>query len=104
MTESALDKLLEECSHLLDLQKYYTAGPTEVSSWFIKKGSTAPEAAGAIHSGFEKAFICAEISKVADWVELGSEEAIRAKNRWQRFGKEYKMQENDVMIVKHNLK
>jgi ribosome-binding ATPase YchF (GTP1/OBG family) len=104
MEETALDRLLEECSNVLGLQKFYTAGPSHVSSWFIKKGNTAPQAAGSIHGGFEKAFICAEISKVEDWINIGDEEAIRAKNKWQRFGKEYVMQENDVVIFKHNLK
>ena len=64
MTESKLDCLLEECSNILGLQKFYTAGPSHVSSWLINKGSTAPQAAGTIHGGFEKAFICAEICKV----------------------------------------
>ena len=102
--ESALDRLLEECSNVLGLQKFYTAGPTHVSSWFIKKGSTAPQAAGAIHSNFEKAFICAEITKVDDWVKIGDEDALRSANKWQRYGKDYIMQENDVAIFKHNLK
>merc|ERR1712070_958994 len=94
--ESQLDKLLEECSNILGLQKFYTAGPTHVSSWFVKKGATAPQAAGQIHGGFEKAFICAEITKVQDWIDIGDENAIRSAKRWQRFGKEYIMQDNDV--------
>jgi len=53
-----------------------------VSSWFIKRGSTAPQAAGAIHSSFEKAFICAEICKVDDWTNIGDEDALRAANKW----------------------
>jgi ribosome-binding ATPase len=95
--------LLEECSNILGLQKYYTAGPTEVSSWFVKKGATAPEAAGKIHSKFEKAFICAEICKVADWVKHKDEDIIRRKNVYKRMGKDYKMQENDCVVFHHSL-
>lgn len=102
LEESALDALLDKCSTILGLQKFYTAGPSHVSSWFIKKGSTAPQAAGVIHGDFEKAFICAEISKVDDWTQHGDEDAIRRKNKWKRFGKEYVMKEEDVMIVKHS--
>jgi len=102
LEESVLDQLLEECSNILGLQKFYTAGETHVSSWFIKRGATAPQAAGAIHTAFEKAFICAEVSKVEDWLNIGDEEALRRKNKWQRYGKEYIMQENDVVIFKHN--
>ena len=104
MEESSLDSLLEECSQVLGLQKFYTAGSTHVSSWFIKKGATAPQAAGTIHTSFEKAFICAEITKVDDWVRVGDEDALRSANQWKRFGKDYLMQENDVAIFKHNLK
>ena len=75
-----------------------------MSSWLINKGATAPQAAGAIHGGFEKAFICCEVTKVDDWVNIGDEDALRAKNKWQRYGKDYVMQESDVVIFKHNLK
>jgi ribosome-binding ATPase YchF (GTP1/OBG family) len=88
---SALDALLEECSNLLALQKYYTAGPTEVSSWFMKKGAMAPEAAGKIHSKFESKFICAEICKVDDWIKHKDEDLIRRKGIYQRMGKNYIM-------------
>ena len=68
LEESKLDDLLEHCSDQLNLQKFYTAGHTQVSSWFVEKGATAPQAAGKIHSQFETKFICAEICKVKDWV------------------------------------
>jgi ribosome-binding ATPase len=74
LKESRLDELLEHCSNTLSLQKFYTAGPSQVSSWFVEKGSTAPQAAGKIHSHFETKFICAEICKVEDWEKYGSEE------------------------------
>ena len=68
LEESKLDDLLEHCSDQLNLQKFYTAGHIQVSSWFVEKGATAPQAAGKIHSQFETKFICAEICKVKDWV------------------------------------
>jgi len=77
MEHSEIDNLLEHCSNVLGLQKFYTAGPTFVSSWLFERGSFAPKAAGKIHSGFEKAFIQCEISKVEDWIEHKTEEAIR---------------------------
>jgi ribosome-binding ATPase YchF (GTP1/OBG family) len=75
-----------------------------VSSWFVEKGATAPEAAGKIHSTFEKAFIAAEICKVENWVEFGSEDAMRQKGKIGKFGKDYVMQENDVVFFHHNAK
>lgn len=74
LKESRLDELLEHCSNELGLSKFYTAGHVQVSSWFVEKGATAPQAAGKIHSHFETKFICAEICKVDDWVKHGNEE------------------------------
>jgi len=102
LEESRLDLLLEHCSNVLSLQKFYTAGSTQVSSWFVEKGATAPQAAGKIHSHFETKFICAEICKVDDWVAHGSEEAVRAKNKMLKHGKDYVMQENDVVFFHHS--
>ncbi len=72
-----------------------------MSSWFVEKGSTAPQAAGKIHSTFEKKFIRAEICKVQDWVQYGSEELIKTKGKMGYHGKDYIMQENDVVFF-HN--
>lgn len=86
----------------MNLQKFYTAGPTQVSSWFVEKGATAPIAAGKIHSSFEKKFIRAEVCKVDDWVQCGSEDKIRARGKMQTYGKDYIMQENDVVFFHHS--
>jgi len=99
---SRLEELLTACSGLLNLQKFYTAGPKEVRSWFVPRGATAPQAAGKIHSSFEKAFICAEIAKVDEWAGAGTEEKLRAKGQLKPYGKDYIMQENDVVVFKHN--
>ena len=99
--ESALDGLLENCAEILDLKKYYTAGPTEVASWHYRKGALAPEAAGKIHSKFQEKFICGEICKVSDFVEHKNEDVLRRKNIFKRMGKEYLMQENDCAVWHH---
>ena len=104
LEESKLDSLLEHCSNILGLQKFYTAGPTQVSSWFVEKGATAPKAAGKIHSQFEEKYICAEICKVQDWVQHGTEEQIRIKNKMCKYGKDYVMQDNDVVFFHHSAK
>ena len=75
-----------------------------MSSWFVEKGSTAPVAAGKIHSHFEKHFICAEISKVSDWSQYKTEEQVRSKGKMQKYGKDYIMQDNDVIVVHHSAK
>lgn len=102
--ESRLDELLEHCSDILGLQKFYTAGPTQVSSWFVEKGATAPQASGKIHSTFEARFIRAEICKVQDWVEHGSEDDIKRAKKMETKGKDYIMQENDVVFFHHSAK
>ena len=84
---------MNTCSNTLKLNKFYTAGPEQVSSWFIPEKATAAQAAGKIHGDFEKHFISADISKVEDWV--------KGKVEPKRFGKDYIMQPGDVMDVKH---
>jgi ribosome-binding ATPase len=104
MEESRLDQLLEHCSDILNFQKFYTAGPTQVSSWFVEKGSTAPQAAGKILTHFEQKFISVEVCKVADWEKYGSEEEIKAKGKLYKQGKDYVMQEGDVVFFHHSAK
>ncbi|CAI2371908.1 unnamed protein product [Moneuplotes crassus] len=102
---SKLPELLSICSDHLNLQKYYTAGPAAVSSWLIEKGTTADEAAGKIHSDFQKNFICAEISRLEDWEQYGpTEENLRKYNKWQRYGKDYVMKQGDVVVFRHGAK
>lgn len=70
----------------------------------MEKGATAPQAAGKIHSHFETKYICAEICKVEDWAKYGSEEQIRIKGKMNKYGKDYVMQENDVVFFHHSAK
>ena len=96
MKEPALSTLAREAYRLLGLQSYYTAGPKEIRAWTIPVGCTAPQAAGVIHSDFEKGFIRAEVYKVDDLVEHRTEAAIRAAGKLRVEGKTYIFQDADV--------
>ncbi|MBL8991179.1 MAG: redox-regulated ATPase YchF [Phycisphaerae bacterium] len=96
MREPALASLARAAYTLLGLQSYYTAGPKEVRAWTIPIGATAPQAAGVIHSDFERGFIRAEVYSVGDLEELKSEKAIRDAGRMRTEGKGYVMQDGDV--------
>ncbi|WP_037573321.1 redox-regulated ATPase YchF [Phaeacidiphilus oryzae] len=87
----------------LGLQTYLTAGPKEARAWTIRKGATAPEAAGVIHTDFQKGFIKAEIVSYADLVELGSVPEARAKGKARMEGKDYVMQDGDVVEFRFNV-
>ncbi len=96
MDEPALAKFARAAYELLGLQSYYTAGPKEIRAWPVRRGATAPQAAGVIHTDFERGFIRAEIYSVADLVELKTERAIKEAGRMRIEGKEYKMRDADV--------
>ncbi|HMD55505.1 MAG TPA: redox-regulated ATPase YchF [Phycisphaerae bacterium] len=96
MTEPALASVAREAYRLLGLQSFFTAGPKEIRAWTIPHGATAPQAAGVIHTDFEKGFIRAEIYNITDLVQYKSEAAIRAAGKLRSEGKTYVMQESDV--------
>ena len=93
MKEPALAALARAAYHLLGLQSFYTAGPKEIRAWTIPVGATAPQAAGVIHTDFEKGFIRAEIYSVADLEQYKSEKAIRDAGRLRIEGKAYVMRD-----------
>lgn len=101
--EDALQELIKAAYTTLGLQSFLTAGPKEVRAWTIKQGATAPEAAGAIHSDFERGFIAAEVMKYSDLAELGSEQAVRAAGKLRTEGKTYIMQDGDVVEFRFNV-
>jgi ribosome-binding ATPase len=103
LKEPALASLARECYRLLGLQSYFTAGEKEVRAWTVRKGALAPEAAGVIHTDFEKGFIRAQVYSVADLEELGSEAAIKGAGRLRMEGKEYVVQDGDVMHFLFNV-
>ena len=96
MERPGLERLVQAAFHLLGLMTFFTAGPKEIRAWTIARGDSAPRAAGAIHSDFEKHFIRAEVYAVDDLVELGSEAAIRAAGRLRVEGRQYVMRDADV--------
>ncbi|MDR1027257.1 MAG: redox-regulated ATPase YchF [Rickettsiales bacterium] len=96
LAESGLSKIIKAGYAALGLETFYTAGPKEAHAWTIKKGSTAPEAAGKIHTDFEKGFIRAEIIRPEDWFGLGGEVAVKAAGKMQLVGKEYVMKDGDI--------
>jgi ribosome-binding ATPase len=96
MDEPALNALARAAYHLLGLQSYYTAGPKEIRAWTIPQGATAPQAAGVIHTDFERGFIRAEIYTVADLEKFGTEKAIKDAGKMRIEGKDYVMKDADV--------
>ncbi|MGC9260203.1 MAG: redox-regulated ATPase YchF [Phycisphaerae bacterium] len=96
MTEPALDTVAHEAYKLLGLQSYFTAGPKEIKAWTIPVGTTAPQAAGVIHSDFEKGFIRAEIYNITDLLTYKNEAAIRAAGKLRSEGKTYVFQDGDI--------
>ena len=88
---------------MLDLFSYFTAGPKEVRAWSVKTGSTAPEAAGKIHTDFERGFIKAEVISFEDYIESGSELGAREQGKLKMEGKEYIVQNGDVIHFKFNV-
>lgn len=101
--ESGLSKLIQSAYKILGLQSYLTAGPKEVRAWTINKGSTAPEAAGVIHTDFQKGFIAADIVSYEDLLETGSLSKARSLGKVRTEGKTYVMQPDDVVEFKFNV-
>ena len=88
---------------MLNLQTYFTAGVKEVRAWTIKKGATAPQAAGVIHTDFEKGFIRAEVMKYTDFIDFGSEQAVKEAGKLGVQGKEYVVEDGDIMHFRFNV-
>ena len=103
LTESGLDRLINECYSLLGLISYLTAGQPEVRAWTITKGTKAPQAAGKIHSDFERGFIRAEVIAFDDLMKCGSMTAAKEKGLVRSEGKEYVMQDGDIVLFRFNV-
>lgn len=102
--ESGLVQLVTAAYHTLGLQSYLTAGDKEVRAWTIKKGATAPEAAGVIHTDFEKGFIAAQIMDYNDLIAAGSDTAVKAAGKMHTVGRDYVMQPDDIVEFRFNVK
>ena len=103
LEESGLDRLIKECYSLLGLISYLTAGKQEVRAWTIKNGTKAPQAAGKIHSDFERGFIRAEVIAYDDLIACGSMAAAKEKGLVRSEGKEYVMKDGDVVLFRFNV-
>jgi GTP-binding protein YchF len=103
LSESGLDKVIKASYKLLGLMSFLTAGEPEVRAWTIKKGTKAPEAAGKIHSDIERGFIRAEIVSYDDLVREGSMNAVKEKGLLRSEGKDYVMQEGDIVLFRFNV-
>lgn len=103
LDEPGVSKLIKKAYNLLNLQTYFTAGEKEVRAWTIKKGMTAPQAAGVIHSDFEKGFIRAEVIKYSDYITFKTESAVKEAGKLMVQGKEYVPEDGDVMHFRFNV-
>lgn len=103
LEQSGLDRLIKECYSLLGLISYLTAGKPEVRAWTIKKGTKAPQAAGKIHTDFERGFIRAEVISFDDLMDCGSMTAAKEKGLVRSEGKEYVMKDGDIVLFRFNV-
>jgi GTP-binding protein YchF len=103
LEESGVSRLIKSAYNLLNLQTYLTAGVQEVRAWTFEKGWKAPQCAGVIHTDFEKGFIRAEVIKYDDYIAYGSEAAVKEAGKMSVEGKEYVVQDGDIMHFRFNV-
>ena len=103
MNEPGLNRVIRAGYELLELQTYFTAGEKEVRAWTVKVGATAPEAAGVIHTDFQKGFIRAEVISYGDFIKYNGEQGAKDAGRWRLEGKEYVVQDGDVVHFRFNV-
>jgi GTP-binding protein YchF len=103
LEEPGLDRVIRAGYELLGLQTYFTAGPKEVRAWTVRRGATAPQAAGVIHTDFEKGFIRAEVTSFDDYINHNGEQGAKEAGRLRLEGKDYVVQEGDVMHFRFNV-
>ncbi len=103
LNEPGVDKMIRAAYKMLNLQTFFTVGPKEIRAWTIKKGMTAPQASGVIHSDLERGFIRAEVLKYNDFMALGSEQACREAGKFYIEGKNYIVQDGDILHIRFNV-
>ncbi len=101
--ETGLNRVIREAYALLKLITYFTSGPKETRAWTVPLGASAPQAAGVIHTDFERGFICAEVTAFDDYVACGSETEAKAKGKLRQEGKTYLVQDGDVILFRFNV-
>jgi obg-like ATPase 1 len=100
---SMVNRIIKTGYHALNLIHFFTAGEDEVKCWTVRQGSKAPKAAGVIHTDFEKGFICAEVMKYDDLISLGSEAQVKADGKMKQCGKDYVVEDGDVIYFRFNV-
>lgn len=103
LEEPGVNKLIRSAYSMLNLISFFTVGPKEIRAWTIRKGALAPEAAGAIHSDLQRGFIRAEVMKYEDFISLGSEQACKDKGKLSVEGKNYLVEEADILHIRFNV-
>jgi ribosome-binding ATPase len=103
LDEPGVDKMVRAAYKMLNLQTFFTVGPKEIRAWTIKKGMTAPQAAGVIHSDLERGFIRAEVMKYHDFITLGSEHACKEAGKFNIEGKTYVVEDGDILHIRFNV-
>ena len=103
LTEPGLDRMIHAGYKLLGLDTFFTAGPKEVHAWTVPHGSSAPQAAAAIHTDFERGFIRAEVISYADYVACGGEQGAKEAGKMRLEGREYSVKDGDVMYFRFNV-
>jgi len=103
LAEPGLKRVIRAGYELLNLETYFTAGPKEVRAWTIRKDATAPQAAGKIHTDFEKGFIRAEIIAFDDYIQFGGEQGSKEHGKWRLEGKDYIVKNGDVIHFRFNV-
>ncbi len=103
INEPAINLMTQLCLRTLNLISFFTVGPDEVRQWNTKKSSTAPEAAGAIHTDLQRGFIRAEVMKYDDLINLGSEEQVKSSGKYYLKGKDYTVEDGDILTIRFNV-
>ena len=103
LEEPGVSKLVRSAYSMLNLISFFTVGPKEIRAWTIRKGASAPQAAGAIHSDLQRGFIRAEVMKYTDFISLGSEQACKEKGKLSVEGKNYVVEEADILHIRFNV-
>jgi len=103
LSEAGLARIIRAGYELLGLITFFTVGPKEARAWTVAKGSKAPQAAGAIHTDFEKGFIRAETMAYADYVQYNGEAGAKEAGKWRSEGKDYVTQDGDIMLFRFNV-
>ena len=103
LTEPSVNKLVRSAYSILNLDTFFTVGPKEIRAWTIKRGATAPEAAGVIHSDLQRGFIRAEVMKYSDFVEMKSEQACKDAGKLHVEGKKYIVEDGDILNIRFNV-